>query len=213
MTGDGSSSQHDGELARITTIVLAEFAGLYSEKATRISILYTLILGNLTVLGVVLAIALSRSGNMNVLLLIPLVTPCIELLVIDGFRNLGLLDRYISRVIRPQLQIKSQLKFEDIEVFEWERWLTKHQFTLGLAIPFQFVLAAEFLAPPIAALIFTINYYFQHPQVQFSALQRGLWVTGAVLTGVSIIFAALYARYPLWHRQGSKNIGSGRTAR
>src|SRR5260370_1234290 len=121
MTGDDSSDQHDGELARTTTIVLAEFTGLRSEIATRVSIQATLIFGNLTVLGVVFGIALSHPGNTDVLLLLPIVTPCIGIIVIDSFRNLDILGRYISRVIRPQLQIKSQLKFEGMEVFDWER--------------------------------------------------------------------------------------------
>jgi hypothetical protein len=98
MTGDHSSDQHDRELARTTTIVVAEFAGLRGEIATRISLLVTLILGNLTVLGVVFGIALSHPGNTNVLLLLPLVTPCIGILVIDSYRNLDLLGRYTYRL-------------------------------------------------------------------------------------------------------------------
>ena len=86
-------------------------------------LLVTLILGNLTVLGVVFGIALSHPGNTNVLLLLPLVTPCIGILVIDSYRNLDLLGRYTYRVIRPQLQIKSQLKIDGVEVFDWEQWI------------------------------------------------------------------------------------------
>src|SRR5262249_9278669 len=187
-----------------TTIVLAEFAGLRSEIDTRISILITLMLGNLTVLGVILGIALSRPDNIEVLLLIPLVTPCIGLLVIDTFRNLDTLGRYISRVIRPQLQIKSHLKFEGMEVFDWERRAAKHFFAPGLWVPFQFVLAVEFVVPPVAVLIYTFNYHLQHPHMQVSALQRGLWITGAALTLAPIIFGIFYGLYSLWHHKGSK---------
>jgi hypothetical protein len=208
MTADDSSRQHDGELARTTTIVLAEFGGLRSEIATRISLLVTLILGNLSVLGVVLGIALSHPGNLNVLLLLPLVTPCIGMLVIDSFRNLDMLGRYIYGVIRPQLQIKSQLKFEGAELFDWERRASKHHFTPWVGGLFQLVLSLEFLGPPIAVLVYAINYHLQHSHVQVSTLQRWLWWTGAVLTGVLILYAVGYGSYSAWHSRGSKKMRS-----
>jgi hypothetical protein len=79
------------------------------------------------VLGVVLGIALNQTGaastatqpnipastnvpaKMSILLVLPLVTPSIGLLLIDQFRSLELLGRYIQRYARPQLQV-SQLK-------------------------------------------------------------------------------------------------------
>lgn len=205
MTGDDSADQYDRELARTTTIVLAEFAGLRSEIATRINILVTLILGNLTVLGVVLGIALSRSGNTGVLLLLPIVTPCIGLLVIDSFRNADFLGRYISEVIRPQLQIKSQIS--NMEVFDWERTGTEHAFTVWVAGPFQLVLGLEFLGPPIAVLIYAIQHHLNHPYVQVSTLQRWLWWTGMVLTGVLIPYAVIYGASSVRRVRGGKSRG------
>ncbi len=213
MPGNDSSAQYDRELMRTTTIVLAEFAGLRSEIATRISLLITLILGNLTVLGIVLGIALSHPGNTNVLLLLPIVTPCIGILVIDSFRNTDVLGRYIYTVIRPQLQIKSQLKFDGVDMFEWERWINKHQVTLLLAGPFQFVLFLEFLGPPIGVLVYAVQYHLYHPHVQVSTLQGLLWWTGAVLTGVLIPYAIGYLTYSIWHPMGLRKIRSSRTVR
>lgn len=205
MTAEGSTGQHDGELGRTTTIVLAEFAGLRGEIATRINILVTLMIANLTILGVILGIALTPKGSTKVLLLIPLVAPCLGLLIIDTFRNLDFLSEYICEVIRPQLRITSSHTFKGMDVFEWERWVTQHQYTRVHAIPFQFVLVVEFLAPPIATLIYTITH-FQSPGVQLSALQWGLWWTGAVLTGILIIFAVVYACYSLLNPEGSKEV-------
>lgn len=200
-----SSTQRSGELERTTTIVLAEFAGLRGEIATRINILVTLMIANLTILGVILGIALTPNGNTKVLLLIPLVAPCLGLLIIDTFRNLDYLSEYICAVIRPQLQITSQAEFKGMSVFNWEKWVTKHQYTRVHAIPFQFVLVVEFLAPPIVTLIYAI-IHFQSPQVQLSAMQWGLWWTGAVLTGVLMIFAFVYAVFSLSNPDGSMNV-------
>jgi hypothetical protein len=209
MPCDDSSDQHARDVARTTTIVLAEFAGLRSEITTRITLLVTLILGNLTVLGVVLGIALSQSGNTNVpgtnvptnrtlLLLLPLVTPCIGVLVIDQFRNMDILGRYIVEFVRPQLAI------DDAKVFGWEQWVARHTFTPWFWGPFQFVLFLEFLGPPIAVLAYAFQYDRHHPQAQVSTLQSSLWWTGAVLTGVLLLYAVGYGAYSEWHPQGSR---------
>ena len=99
MPGNNDSDQHDPDPGRTTTIVLAEFAGLRSEIATRVNLLVTVILGNLTVLGVVFGIALGRSGNTHILLVLALVTPSIGLLYLDQSReleNLGVCMTNIS---------------------------------------------------------------------------------------------------------------------
>jgi hypothetical protein len=61
MPDNRSEDQHDPD-ERIRTIVLAEFSGLRGEIATRVNLLATMIIANLTVLGVVFGIALN-SGN------------------------------------------------------------------------------------------------------------------------------------------------------
>lgn len=205
MTGESSPGQHDGELERTTTIVLAEFTGLRGESATRINILVTLMIANLTILGIILGIALTPKGDVKVILLIPLVAPCLGLLIIDTFRNLDYISEYICKIIRPQLRIPSPLNSEGTAVFDWERWITTQQYTFVHAIPFQFVLVVEFLAPPIAALIYTI-IHFQSPHEQLTAFQWGLWGTGAFLTGVLIISAIVYGGFSLFHPGGSKNV-------
>jgi hypothetical protein len=219
MPGDDGSDQHARDLARTTTIVLAEFAALRSEITTRITLQVTLILGNLTVLGVVLGIALSQPGNTNVpgstnvptnrnlLLLLPLVTPCIGVLVLDQFRNMDILGRYIVEFIRPKLEI------DDVEVFSWERWIATYHFTPLFWGPYQFVLFLEFFGPPIAVLIYAIQYHLHHPQVQVSTLQRSLWWTGAVLTGVLISYAVGYGIYSVWHPRGSRKTRSSHRER
>ena len=111
------------------------------------------------------------------------------MLVIDTFRNLHLLSGYIYDVIRPQLQIN------DVKVFGWEKWVAEHTFTFHLAGPFLVVLGLEFLGPPITILIYTVEYHFNHLDVQVSTLQRWLWWTGTVLTGVLILYAIGYAVY------------------
>jgi hypothetical protein len=140
------------------------------------------------------------------------VTSCIGLLVIDTFGNLDSLGRYISRVIRPQLQIKSVLVVGDMRVFDWERWAAKYHFSPRTAGPFQFVLVAEFLGPPIAVLIYAYNYHLQHPHVQVNTLQLSVWWAGVVLTGVLIIFALVYGIYSAIHSRGSKKIRSSQTS-
>lgn len=202
MTDGDSSDQQARDLTRTTSIVLAEFAGLRAEIATRITILVTLILGNLTVLGVIFGIALNHTGDASILLLLPLITPCIGILVIDSFRNLDLLGRYIYRVIRPQLKI------EGTELFHWELWINKHQLAVWFAGPFQLVLFLEFFGPPIAALIYTIQYHFDHPRVRINTLQVGLWWAGAALTGSLLLYAVSLLAFSMWHSQGSKKIRS-----
>jgi hypothetical protein len=167
-------------------------------------------LGNLTVVGVVFGIALSQPGNTNVLLLLPLVTPCIGILVIDSYRNFDLLGRYTYTVLRPQLQVGSELKADGVGLFEWERWVNERQFTLWFAGPFLLVLFVEFLGPPIAVLIYALQHHLHHPHVQVTTLQAWLWWTGAILTGFLLLYAAGYLAYSIWHSQGSKKTRSGR---
>ncbi len=206
MPDDDSSDQHDPDPARTTTIVLAEFAALRGEVATRINLQVTLMLANLTVLGVVLGIALSRPDNRDVLLVLPLVTPCIGVLVIDSFRNLDLLGQYIHRFIRPHLPITSHRKIEGVEVFGWEQWIAEQHFKWWLFGPYQFVLFAEFLGPPITILSYAIQYHLHNLHTPVSTLQRWLWWAGAVLTGSLILYAISYGAYTLWSSRGSKKV-------
>jgi hypothetical protein len=206
MSSNDGSAEYDRELARMTTIVLAEFAGLRSEIVTRINLLVALILGNLTVLGIVFGMALGHPDNANVLLLLPIVTPCIGILVIDSFRNCDILSRYIYKVLRPQLHIRSRLKIDGVEIFEWERWVSERQLTLRFAGPFQFVLLLEFIGPPVAVLSYAIQYYLRHPHMQVNTLQSALWWAGAVLTGALIPYAVGYLTYSIWHPRGSKKL-------
>lgn len=208
MPGDDSSDQHDPDPMRTTSIVLAEFAGLRGEVATRINLQVTIILGNLTVLGVVLGIALSRPENRSILLLLPIVTPCIGLLVIDSFRNLDMLGQYIHRFIRPHLRITSQREIDGVEVFGWERWINEHHVMPWLFLPYQVVLFLEFLGPPIAVLIAAIQYHLHHRLEPVSALQVGLWWAGVVLTGGLIPYALGYGAYAFCNPKGSRKIRS-----
>jgi hypothetical protein len=211
MPCNDSSDPHTRDLARTTTIVLAEFAALRTEITERITLLVTLILGNLTVLGVVFGIALSQSSNKNVpgtnvptnrtlLLLLPVVTPCIGVLVIDHFRNMDLLGRYIVGFIRPNLAIDD----EHEGVFNWERWAAGQTSSPWFWGPFQFVLFVEFLGPPIAVLAYAFQYDRDHPQMQVGALQISLWWAGAVLTGFLLLYALCYGIYSEWHSQGAR---------
>jgi hypothetical protein len=183
------TDHRDREVERTTTILLAEFAARRSEIDTRANVLVSLILGNLTVLGVVLGIALSQSGNKNVLLLLPIVTPCIGLLVIDTFRNVDFLNKYIRTVIRPGLSIN------DEKLFDWERQSANFGFRLWLAGPFQLVLWLEFLGPPIAVLIYTMQHHLRYPYV---------WWTGAVLTVILLSCALGYGGYSLFSKHGTR---------
>jgi hypothetical protein len=205
IASDGGSDHQDRDRERATTIVLAEFAGLRGEITTRINLQVTLMLGNLTIVGVVLGIALSQPSNRGILLILPLVTPCIGVLVIDSFRNLDLLGRYIKGYIRPQLDIPAQDEVES-ELFDWERWISRQHFNPSLWVPYQFVLFLEFLGPPIAVLISAIQYHRYHPQEPVSGLQRWLWWMGTVLTCSLAIYAISYGIYALRGPQGSKKI-------
>jgi hypothetical protein len=188
----GKTIEHEGDLARRTTIVLAEFSALRSEVATRISLLYSLLLGYFTVVGVILGITFSRPSNKAMFLLIPIVTGFIGILVIDMYINLDTLGGYIYRVIRPQLQIKSVSKVEDMSVFDWERWAAKHQFT-GLAAFPQLALVLEFFAVPLAILTYAFVYHLQHPHVQVTTLQLLLWSAGAAMTTAQVLFAVAFS--------------------
>jgi hypothetical protein len=196
MPGNNNSDQHDPDPGRTTTIVLAEFAGLRGEIATRVNLLVTLILGNLTVLGVVFGIALSRSGNTKILLVLPLVTPSIGLLYLDQSRELENFGVYISKHIRPQLKIPPQLKVNDVEAFGWESWIVKRQSNPWIASPYLIALVLQFLGPPIAVLVYGYPYR-PHPLVAVSALQIWLWWTGAVLTSGLIFYAIIFGIHAL----------------
>jgi hypothetical protein len=200
MPDDDSSAQDDKDLVRTTSIVLAEFAGLRSEIATRVNLQFTLILGNLTVLGVVLGIGLSRPDNKSILLLLPIVTPCIGLLVIDQYRLLSILSQYIYTVVRPQLHITSRAN--GVEVFAWEQWIMGQLFDPWLFIPPQLVLALEFFGPSVGVLIAAWQYHLHHPQEQVTALQQWLWWGGTILTIGLFLYALAYGTYSYWHPRG-----------
>jgi hypothetical protein len=176
-------NEEEDDLGRTTTIVLTEFSGLRSEIATRVNLLATMIIANLTVLGVVFGIALNRSGNTSVLLVLLFVTPSLGLMYIDQQRNLVFLGDYIREHIRQHLQI------DDPEVFGWESYIRKRQFSLWLAAPYLSAVFIQFLIPPIAVLIYA---WSSRSQVLVNTLQRGLWLVGAVITCGSTIYAVRY---------------------
>jgi hypothetical protein len=193
MPDSNGVDQHDPD-QRTTTIVLAEFSGLRSEIATRINLLATMIIANLTILGVVFGIALSRSGNTNVLLVLPFVTPSLGLMYINQQRNLIYLGDYIGECIRRQLHI------DDAEVFGWEPYIRKRQFSLWLSAPYLVAVFVQFLVPPIAVLIYAQSI---HTQALVSTSQRVLWWVGAMLTIGSTSYAVGYLIYAFRHSSGS----------
>jgi hypothetical protein len=181
---------------RTTTIVLTEFSGLRSEIATRINLLVTMIIANLTVLGVVFGIALNPSGNTSVLLVLLFITPSLGLMYIDQQRNLIFLSDYIKKHIHQHLPI------DDPEVFGWESYIRKRQFSLWLAVPYLSAVFIQFLIPPVAVLIYARS---SHSQVLINTLQRGLWWVGAVITCGSTIYAGGYLIYLFRRASGSSD--------
>jgi hypothetical protein len=195
---DDDIEQRNREVESTTTILLAEFAARRSEIDTRGNVLVSLILGNLTVLGVVLGIALSHSGDRSILLLLPIVTPCIGLLVIDSFRSLSFLNGYIYKTIRPRLRVN------DTEIFDWERQSSKFVFRPLVAVPFQLVLWLEFLGPPLAVFIYAWeHHYLHHPWA---------WWTGMVLTVILLFCAGEFGWYSLFNSDGARKMFSSTQA-
>ena len=139
MPDNRSEDQHDPD-ERIRTIVLAEFSGLRGEIATRVNLLATMIIANLTVLGVVFGIALN-SGNTSVLLVLPFITPSLGVMYIDQQRNLIFLGNYIRERIYRQLQI------DDPKVFGWGPYIRKRQFSFSLSAPYLSAMFVQFLIP------------------------------------------------------------------
>jgi hypothetical protein len=204
MPEDGSSDPHHDDLTRITTIVLAEFAALRSEIVTRINLQVTLILGYLTVTGVVLSIALSRPDNRTFILLLPIVTPWISLLFLEQLRQLNYLGEYITRYIRPQLQVDG---VDSVKVFRWEWWIARRQYSLSL-VPYLAMLSLQLLGVPIGVLIYAILYHAHDPKVQVNTLERLLWWLGAFLTAGLIFYIVDYGVYAVRPSRGSNKVGS-----
>jgi hypothetical protein len=189
------------ELSRITTIVLAEFGGLRGEISTRVNLLATMILVNLTVLGVVFGIALNKPENIWVLLILPIVTPLIGLLYLDQARVLSYFSSYIAGHILPKLELK------DAPVFRWEPWIVRLQSRPTLALPYVFSLFVQFLGPPIAVLLYANPDNPPPESVESSlnladSLQQKLWWAGAVLTSIMALYAISYGIYSAVNQRG-----------
>jgi hypothetical protein len=151
---------------------VAEFSALREEIAYRSHFQQLLINLNIVASGTVGGIALTRSTNEAVVLLIPAIASALGLLYADHSRSIVYLGKYLAEEFRTP---------EGDPIFRWESKSSELDAQRPRLFAFKLSLFLVFVVPPIIAL----TYLLIHIEGFWSSASRSVgWSVGALLTGL-----------------------------
>ncbi len=161
--------------ADVLKVVMDEFKALRDEINQRATYCHTLININIVASTALVGVVLSYPNRVELLLILPILSPILGLLWIDhsyAIRNIG---DYINEKLQPA--VVDALKGGN-DLLRWEGYLDEHERTqkkLLRVLPLGIPILVVFGAVPLLALIQSIRRI----EFQVSAV---LWVSGLLLT-------------------------------
>ena len=169
--------------SRLLDVALAEFKALRDEIGSRASSSHTLININAVASGVAGGLVVNNPGRVELLLILPILSPVLGLLWLDHAHNIRNMGDYINLTLRPLITAgigpggEGALAWEEhVDRYEQRAWLR----FLPLGVP----VLVLFAAVPLVALARTASDVG-------SGWQWLLWVGGALLT---LSFLVLWSR-------------------
>lgn len=168
-------------------VALAEFNKLRDEIAGRSSAAWTLVGLNATASSAVAGFVLSAKADARLLLLLPLLTPCLGLLFIDHATNIGRIGEYINTVLKPLLRTISG----EATLLGYEEWVNAYEaIRVRRILPFGIPLVLFFNIVPVAALAYSATRID-------TPWSWTLWAMGVVTTVVEVGFWIAFLAPPL----------------
>jgi hypothetical protein len=172
---------------RVTQVALAEFGKLRDEIAGRSTAAWTLVGLSITASATVAGFVLAQKADPRVLLVLPLLTPSLGLLFLDHAANIGRIGEYINTVLKPLLRDAAG----DQRLLSYEEWVDDYETrSLERLLPFGIPLVLAFTMVPVGALV----YLAARIDEVWSWI---LWVIGALLTTVQVVFWYRFLAPPL----------------
>jgi hypothetical protein len=162
------------ENAKVMDVALSEFKALRDEIGSRATSSHTLININVVVSGVVGGLVVNNPGRIELLLLLPIISPVLGLLWLDHAHNIRNIGDYINFTLRPLIAGSVGPGGED--VLAWEEHVDRYERRAFLRfVPLGVPVLVLFAGVPLASLARTIGSVS-------SGWQWLLWVVGVALT-------------------------------
>ena len=150
----------------LSTSQLAEFETLRKEIEFRSSAQLTLISLNLTGIGTLVGFALTQLADPRLLILVPIIAPCIGMLYLDHAIMISMIGSYIEHSFK----------------YNWEKAVRQQERQTAIRfLLFGIPILLMFSAIPIASLIFTYS-------ILADVWMWTLWITGGFMTGAFLFF-------------------------
>lgn len=168
----------------VLDVALAEFKALRDEIGSRATSSHTLININAVASGVAAGLVVNNPGRVELLLVLPILSPVLGLLWLDHAHNIRNIGDYIDTTLRPT--IVGVLGEGGERTLAWEQHVDAYERRALLRfLPLGVPVLVLFAAVPIAALARTGGSLG-------SGWQWVLWIGGAMLTaGFLVLWARL----------------------
>ncbi len=168
---------------KLLDVALAEFKALRDEIGSRASSSHTLININAAASGVIGGLVVGNPGRVELLLLLPVLSPVLGLLWLDHAHNIRNIGDYINTTLRPQ--IAGAIGPGGEAALGWEEHVDRYEQRVWLRfLPLGVPVLVLFAGVPVASLARTVG------DIE-SGWQWLFWVGGALLT---LSFLWLWAR-------------------
>jgi hypothetical protein len=171
------------ENPNVLDVAMSEFKALRDEIGSRATSSMTLININVVVSGVVGGLVVNNPGRVELLLLLPIISPVLGLLWLDHAHNIRNIGDYINLTLRPLIARSIGPGGED--VLAWEEHVDRYERRAFLRfVPLGVPVLVLFAGVPVASLARTVGSVG-------SGWQWFLWVVGISLT---LCFLTLWLR-------------------
>lgn len=177
-------------------VLMAEFKALRDEIGSRATSSHTLININVVASGVLGGLVVNNPGRVELLLLLPILSPILGLLWIDHAHNIRNIGDYIGTTLRPA--VNAVAGDDTGSLLGWEDYVDRYeQRSLLRFLPLGAPVIVLFAGIPLAALIRTT------PDLG-TVWQWCIWAAGALLTASFIVLLLRFLGLPLLVRSGRK---------
>jgi hypothetical protein len=176
-------------------MALSEFSALRSEIGSRSTAQHTLINLSITAIGAVVGFALAQKGDLWLLLLLPILSPSLDMLYLDHAINIMNIGNYINNQLKPTLRL---MRYEEVVRSHERRRLLR-------VLPYGLPIFIIFAGVPIGSLIVTLSVLLKEPETEMWMLGMWtLWSIGLILVFVYLSFWLYFMVLPYWSQSNPR---------
>jgi hypothetical protein len=176
-------------------VLLAEFKALRDEIGSRATSSHTLMNMNVVASGVLGGLVVNNPGRVELLLLLPILSPILGLLWLDHAHNIRNIGDYIGTTLRPAVNAAAGDTAGSL--LGWEDYVDRYeQRALLRFLPLGVPVIVLFAGIPLASLIRTTVDLE-------TAWQWATWAVGVLLTASFVLLWLRLLRLPFLIRSGN----------